>query len=176
MHPLLRLLAGTDRRSIGRSDLAAQRALRQPRLLSVLFDGIRSDDPVLRMRCTDAIGKATRTRPSLLKPYRAQLLGRYAAIEQPEVRWHVAAMLGRLQLSARYEACAVKPLLAFTTDQSRIVRTLAMQSLADLALSNPAIQSQVLPRLKELTTTGTPAMRARGRRLLRILEPTAASG
>ena len=157
MHPLVRLLAGTDRRSIGRSDLAAQRALRQPRLLSVLFDGIRSDDPVLRMRCTDAIGKATRTRPSLLKPYRAQLLG-------------------RLQLSARYEACAVKPLLAFTTDQSRIVRTLAMQSLADLALSNPAIQSQVLPRLKELTTTGTPAMRARGRRRLRILEPTAASG
>jgi hypothetical protein len=41
-----------------------------------------------------------------------------------------------------------------------------MQGLADLAAKDAALKAKVLPLLRELTDIGTPAMRARGRKLL----------
>jgi hypothetical protein len=48
-----------------------------------------------------------------------------------------------------------------------IVKTCAMQALADLAFTDAKLKSQIRPLLEELTQIGTPAMRARGRKLLR---------
>jgi len=45
-----------------------------------------------------------------------------------------------------------------------------MQALADLAERDQQIRRWVLPLLAELTRTGTPAMRSRGRKLLARLE------
>jgi hypothetical protein len=44
-----------------------------------------------------------------------------------------------------------------------------MQALADLAATDPRLKSQIKPLLEELTQIGTPAMRARGRKILRNL-------
>lgn len=63
MHPLLSSLSGGDRRSIGESNRAVSTVLESPELISVLFQGVETDDPVLRMRCTDAIEKVTTTHP-----------------------------------------------------------------------------------------------------------------
>jgi hypothetical protein len=49
------------------------------------------------------------------------------------------------------------------------VKTFAMQALASLATPDPNLKSQIRPLLEELTQIGTPAMRARGRKLLRNL-------
>ena len=65
---------------------------------------------------------------------------------------------------------AVAILHGFLDDDSRIVRTFAMQALADLAEDDEQLRRQVLPLLAELTRTGTPAMRSRGRKLLARLE------
>lgn len=62
MHPLLKMLEGGDRRSIGRSNQAVARALEAPALIDVLFDGMVSDDPLLRMRCADAAKKVSAAR------------------------------------------------------------------------------------------------------------------
>ena len=45
-----------------------------------------------------------------------------------------------------------------------------MQALADLAEHDQQLRRRVLPLLAELTHTGTPAMRSRGRKLLARLE------
>ena len=58
----------------------------------------------------------------------------------------------------------------FLDDDSRIVRTFAMQALADLAEHDEQMRRWVRPLLAELTRTGTPAMRSRGRTLLARLE------
>jgi hypothetical protein len=60
--------------------------------------------------------------------------------------------------------------LAILDDDSRIVRTFAMQVLADLAEHDEQMRSWLLPLLAELTRTGTPAKRSRGRKLLARLE------
>jgi hypothetical protein len=50
------------------------------------------------------------------------------------------------------------------------MKTFAMQDLHDLALQEAGLLPMVTARIRTLARTGTPAMRARGRRLLRQLE------
>jgi hypothetical protein len=45
-----------------------------------------------------------------------------------------------------------------------------MQALADLAEQDAGLRPAIVAQLKELTRTGSPAMQARGRRLLAKLE------
>jgi hypothetical protein len=104
------------------------------------------DNPVVRMRAADAVEKASLARPGLLQPHKATILGAVAAIEQS-----VAILFGYLE------------------DRSSIARTFAMQALADVALRDGALRKTVLPVIEHLTETGTPAMRSRGRKLLKVL-------
>lgn len=168
--PLLLSLAGGDRRSIGRVADAVTAVLAEPALMASLFDGMQHPDPVLRMRCADAAEKLSARHPEWLLPFRALLLQRLAADRQQELRWHVAPMLLRLPLTAAEEDRAYAILVDYTADPSRIVRTEAMQALADLARRSPRFGDPVRRRLIDLTTHGTPAMQARGRRLLARLD------
>lgn len=61
-------------------------------------------------------------------------------------------------------------LTGYLKDQSSIVRTFSMQALTDLAEKDARLRATVTPVIERLTATGTPAMRSRGRRLLRHLE------
>lgn len=166
MHALLESLSGGDRRPIGRSNHAVCVVLGRPELMRVLFRGIESADPVLRMRCADAIEKATVKRPELLIPYKRKLLAELSADQQQEVRWHVAPMLARLPLSRTEERSVLEILLRYTNDRSSIVKTMAMQAMADLALRSHRLMPEVKRHIEDLTAAGTPAMKARGRKLL----------
>jgi hypothetical protein len=75
MHPLLRKLTSTDRRSIGKSNEVVAEVLADPSLFGILFNGMLDSDPVLRMRCADAIEKITVTPPQYLRP-----LGKISAL------------------------------------------------------------------------------------------------
>lgn len=169
MHPLLQSLSGGDRRSVGTSNRAVLAVLEEPDLIRVLFQGFETSDPVLRMRCADAIEKITARRPELLRPFKEQILHHLSQIDQPEVRWHVAPMLARLPLSEAEESAVVSLLLSYADDRSRIVKTLAMQALADIALRNRRLLPAIKPHIEELTALGTPAMKARGKKLLESL-------
>lgn len=169
MHELLQTLSGTDRRSVGEADRVALRVLEQPELIGILFQGLATDDAVLRMRCADAIEKVTAQRPQLLIPFKQCILQQLVTIDQQEVRWHIAPMLARLPLTADEENTVVALLLGFTTDHSSIVKTMSMQALADIALRSPRLLPEIRQHIEKLAATGTPAMQARGRKLLKTL-------
>jgi hypothetical protein len=164
---LVSLLKGGDRRSIGRSDQVATLVGGNPRLFPHLMEGLWSADPLIRMRAADAAEKVTRNHPQLLAPYRKELLGLMAEATQEELRWHLAVMVPRLPLNSRECRLAASLLGDYGNDQSSIVRTFALQGLADLAKNDPSIQSAVIEILREATRNGTPAMKARSRKLLR---------
>jgi hypothetical protein len=168
-HALLASLSGGDLRSIGNSDRVVSRILAEPTLIAVLFQGVQSNDRVLRMRCADAIEKVTAKHPELLRPYKKTILHTLARIEEPEMRWHVAPMLARLPLSKTQEAAVVSTLLSYTHDRSSIVKTMAMQALADIAIRNSHLVPGVKRHIEALLVTGTPAMRARAKKLLAAL-------
>ena len=90
--------------------------------------------------------------------------------KQKEVRWHLAVTVPRLQLTVSERGRVVKLLQIYLGDRSSIVKTFAMQGLADLALQDPALQPIVTELIRSLARTGTPAMHARGRKILRQLE------
>jgi hypothetical protein len=130
---------------------------------------LTSDDEGLRMRAADAIEKITAERPDLLQRFKKTFLAVANRTDQQEVRWHAAQILPRLKLTTTERAVVVEILFDYLRDKSSIVKTFAMQALADLAARDPQLQSKIRPLLEELTRIGTPAMRARGRKLLHQL-------
>jgi hypothetical protein len=93
MNEILGKLEGGDRRSIGRADEVVSNVLEDPALLDALFQGIYSDDALVRMRTADAVEKISAKRPEYLQPYKQDLLQVVSQIEQQEVRWHLAQMI-----------------------------------------------------------------------------------
>jgi len=167
---LLALLEGGDRRTIGRSDEVAAMVSQDPGLFPRLIAGLWSDDPLVRMRAADATEKFTRENHEFLKPYKKELLGLMAETKQQELRWHLAAMIPRLPLNARERQLAVSSMDSYLEDRSSIVKTSALQGLADLAQHDSSLRHKVVELLRESTRNGTPAMRARSRKLLLQLE------
>jgi hypothetical protein len=94
--------------------------------------------------------------PRLLLPHKSQILRLAASITHNVLRWHLALVIGRLHLTFREREIALDILLS-------------MQGLADLALADPSLRARVLPVRRHCTATGTPAMKARGRKLLHQL-------
>lgn len=175
MHDILKKLEGGDRRSIGRANEVVADVLDEPTLFGVVFDGMLSYDSIVRMRSADAIEKITVEHPEYLQPYKEKLIRQVAVIEQQEVRWHVAQMIPRLELSDQERTVVVEILMDYLDDMSKIVVTFSMQALADLALEDPGLRPRVIAALERLTATGSPAMRSRGRKLLQSMSQPGAT-
>jgi hypothetical protein len=167
---ILSLLQGGDRRTIGRSDQVASIVSQDLGLFTRLIAGMRSDDPLVRMRAADAAEKVSRKHPELLQPYKKELLDLMAETREQELRWHLAVMVPRLRLSAKERQLATSCLNSYLQDRSSIVKTFALQGLADLVQHDPSIQPRVVEILRDAARKGTPAMKARSLRLLFHLE------
>lgn len=166
MHDILAMLSGGDRRSIGRANEVAAIVGAEPALLPVLLSGMLDPDPLICMRCADAAEKVTLRHPRRLQPHKAALLGELSLVDQPQLRWHVALMLPRLDLSTSEQRRVFSILESFLGDGSSIVRTCALQALHDLAMKYARWQPDASRLIEQHAATGTPAMRARGRKLL----------
>jgi hypothetical protein len=168
---LLTLLEGGDRRSIGRADQVAVAVSRNRALFPILMQGWWSDDPLVRMRAADATEKVTRNNADLLTAYKKRLLKLLPNVEQQqELRWHLAALVPRLSLSRRERYLAASLLRCYLKDHSSIVKTCALQALADLAKNDTTMRPEVKRLLCQSLRNGTPAMKARSRKLLRRLD------
>ncbi len=167
---ILRRLAGGDRRSIGQSNQVATLVLKRPALFGELIRGLGAPDPLVRMRAADAAEKVSLERPDLLVPFRTDLLRLLEAATEQELRWHLAQMVPRLPLTKSERLRAFLAFQRYLQDRSSIVRTCAMQALADLVSTDAELVHQVAQLLRKHTQNGTAAMKARGRKLLRQLD------
>jgi hypothetical protein len=144
--------------------------LDNPALFAAVFDGMLSQDPIVRMRSADAVEKISARHPDYLRPFKAALIHQVSRSQQQEVRWHVAQMLPRLDLSPEERATAVDILLGYLEDRSKIVKTFSMQALADLAEEDARLRPRIITLLNDLIAAGSPAMVSRGRKLLKRLK------
>jgi hypothetical protein len=104
--------------------------------------------------------------PAFLASHKQQLIRLAQTATQPEVRWHIAQLVSRLEWNGRERRRVAGILFSYLEDESRIVKTFSMQALADIAGADAQLRGPVLRRLQQLTRTGSPAMRSRGRKLL----------
>lgn len=161
------LLDGTDHRSIGRSNQVAKVVLKQPKLFRELIACLWHENPVVRMRAADAAEKVSAKHPELLQRYKSQLLGLLAETEQIELRWHLVQMVPRLKLTGRERQRAASALRRYLDDRSSIVRTWTLNALAQLSKNDEALRAETKELLEQALRSGTAAMKARARHLLK---------
>ena len=164
------MLRGGDRRSIGKSNHIAKLVLSDPKWFPELVECLWNKDPIVRMRAADAAEKVTVARPELLNPHRQELLGLLAEAEQIELRWHLALMVPRLELTSPERQRAAESLQRYLENRSSIVKTFALQGLADLARRDASLRELARRTCEESLRTGTAAMKARARMLLKDLK------
>lgn len=164
------MLAPGRRLDVGRARDVAAIMLATPRKTAQVIECLWDDDPGVANRAADALERASYHRPSLLAPWKDALLARLAEAEHNKLRWNLALMMARLKLTAPETERAMTALRKYLDDRGSIVRTAAMHGMAGLAQQNPALLPEVLDTLRILTRSGTPAMRARGRILLKKLD------
>jgi hypothetical protein len=161
------ILRGGDRRSIGKANQVAAQVLQQPDQLARLIECLWSDDPVVRMRSADAAEKISVRKPYLLQPFKKELLGLAVEAMQAELRWHLALMLPRLSLTNTERERARSILCRYLDDRSSIVKTCALEGMAELSKGIAEQEAEMLSLLERVQRTGTPAMKARSRKLIR---------
>lgn len=161
------LLAGGDRRSIGRANEAVTAVECDPARFEELWSCLRHEDPVVRMRAGDAREKATRKDAKALQPHKSELLSDALDDGTVEVRWHLLTMASRLTLRAAETSQLMRRLSErLQSDRGRIVRVAALQSAFELAERYPALQADMRQMLDYASASESASLRARARLLI----------
>lgn len=165
MSDLYELLQGGDRRSIGEVDLAIEMVQTRPERLGELVRGLSHPEPVVRMRCADALEKLTLSSGDLLRPFANDLLDAAEQTKQIEVRWHMAQILPRIKLLAHERNRRGRLLIEYLEDSSRIVQAEALEALVTVAGREASLRPAALEAAEKACMSESPAVRARYRRL-----------
>lgn len=170
MNKIQKLLKEGDLRTTGKSGEVVNLVLSNPAVFKDVVHAILSDNPGIRMRASDAAEKITQIHPDWLNSFKKLILNKISKINQQEVRWHMAQMFPRLTLTKTERKKVFGLLQTYLEDKSLIVKTCAMQAMGDIAIQDNAYFNPVRKILIHMTKTGSPAMKARGKKLLLELE------
>jgi hypothetical protein len=176
------LAVGRHRISSGRTVEVVNLVRACPKKAAQLLECLWDEDPCVAMRAADALEKLTRRRSpvpdeiqkSILKTlqgtWKAPLLGLLAEATENKLRWCLAQVVTRLTLTVTECQRVAETLLSYLEDRSSIVKTCALQGLVGLTRQDASLLPEVVDLLNIHSRSGTPAMRARGRMLLKRLE------
>jgi hypothetical protein len=146
-------------------------AIDQPWLISGLVQMLYHPHSVVRIRAADALEKIQHLKPQAIAPFQTELLKVAEDTTEQELRWHLAQILPRIPASATKRRKLAQILKLYLLDDAIIVRVCAMQGLADLARQDSSFQPDALKLVNSRLRSGTPAERARARKLLPLLKP-----
>ena len=128
------------------------------------------EDLAVANRAADALERVTRERPAQAQRWKDSLLGLLVEAEEKKLRWNLALVVPRLKLTVPECRRAAAALRSYMDDKSSIVKTTALHGLADLTRQDCSLLPEVIELLRVAGRSGTPAMRARSRILLKKLE------
>jgi len=129
-----KVLSGGDLRSIGASISVALHICNQQDF-DTLFKYIFHPDRIVTMRAVDAIEKISFSQPEFLQKHKKRIFELLGRAKDKELKWHIAQLVPRLQLTNREFGLAWVTLTDWAKDRSnsRIVRVHSIQALADMA-------------------------------------------
>ena len=122
------------------------------------------------MRCADVAEKVSVAHPEWLKRHKQALLSFASTVQEKEVRWHMAQMIPRLELSPSEKRRAVALLFKYLEDGSQIVKTFSMQALFEMSAADAKLRARVIPILNDAVRNGSPAVRSRAKKLLTAID------
>ena len=142
----------------------------QPRKIAQLIECLWDENLAVANRAADALERVTRERPAQAQRWKGELLGLLPEAADKKLRWNLMLVVPRLRLTRAECQRAAVAMRSYLDDPSSIVKTAALHGLADLTRQDPSLLPEVLDLLRESGRSGTPAMRARSRILLKMLE------
>jgi hypothetical protein len=107
--------------------------------------------------------------PAALYPHRKPLIRCAMNTQDLRVRWNLITAVGHLPLKGSDHALVIDWLFTCLDDPSGLVRTKSLQALFDLSATHPTLRTRILPFAHRFLESGTPAMRARARHLVKLL-------
>lgn len=119
-------------------------------------------------RAARTLKKISEADAGALYAWRKELIKEAFRTKDVRVQWNLSILLGRLPLKGRDKAVVVDLMYERLQDKSGLNRALAMQALMDLSENDAALRKRVVPIVREALEGGTPAMRARARKLLGV--------
>jgi hypothetical protein len=149
-----------------KADRVVEQVLETPDLLNGVIRGFTHEDPVLWMRCADVAEKVSAAHPEWLQRHKQAIVSLAGSVREKEVRWHMAQMLPRLELSSSERRRVISLLFEYLDDASQIVKTFSMQALFDMSESDAKLRARVLVVLQNAVEMGTGATRSRAKKLL----------
>jgi hypothetical protein len=166
-HPpaLEEFLSGGDLRSTGTADQAAGALLSGHWTPEDFLRLIEKATSVVRMRAADALERATRTEPELIRTSASRLLALLAAPQPKEVRWHLLQMAPRIDWETLQQYAVLAAVKSAFDDPSAIVQTSALQALADLSGQAKSFAVAFRRQLPRALASRLPSLRARARKL-----------
>jgi hypothetical protein len=142
----------------------------EPRRMAQLVECLWEDDAAIANRAADALERITHSQPKLLQRWKEPLLSLLSEAKENKLRWNLAFTIPRLKLTPTECVHAAAELERWLDDTSSIVRTAALQGMADLAIQHAPLLPAVTDHLRWAERSGSAAMRARSRILLKKLE------
>lgn len=160
--------------SVGRVKEVVPLIQAQPALAAYVVELIFEQDIGVSQRAADVLERVSyKPSPALyrvLARSKEALVGLLPVAQPKKVRWNLALTLGRLPLTVAEARRSANVLQSWLDDPSSIVKTAALQCVADLTRHDRSSLPMVLDLLRIHSRSGTPAMRARCRLLLQSLE------
>src|ERR1700734_4210756 len=127
---------------------------------------LRDGDKAVVERAARTLKKISERDAGALYAWRKTLLKEAFRAVDVRVQWNLSIVLGRLPLRGADKGLAVELMFERLRDGSGLNRTMAMQALMDLSERDEGLRGRVMPIVRESLEGGTPAMRARARKLL----------
>jgi hypothetical protein len=134
-----------------------------------LVGRLRGGDKAVVERAARTLKKISEVDGPALFPWRKALLDEAFRAKDVRVQWNLSLILGRLPLRGRDKALVVDLMFERLRDWSGLNRTCAMQALMDLSGDDAGLRARVRPIVEESLVSGTPAMKARARKLLGVV-------
>jgi hypothetical protein len=129
---------------------------------------LRDGDKAVVERAARTLKKISERDAGALYAWRKVLLKEAFRAVDVRVQWNLSIVLGRLPLKGADKAVAVELMFERLRDGSGLNRTMAMQALMDLSEGDEGLRARVVPIVREALEGGTPAMRARARKVLGV--------
>lgn len=162
-------LKGGDLRSIGRTNELVKRINSQDDF-DLLFNGLFHSERTVVMRTADAIEKITIKQPALLSKYKKKLLELCFNAKYIELKWHLALLVSRLNLTSNETRRVWLLLTQWATDrkESKIVRVNSVQALFELSQINRELKDGFTNTVNQIIEENIPSLNARIRKLKQI--------
>jgi hypothetical protein len=150
----------------GDAEAVAVEVLQRPALLEEVMACLLDDDRRVSGRAAYVMMRTGEEQPELLWPYKNLLLGEIATIPLWTLRYRLCQVIPKLNLTPAEIAQAFDLYQSFLADKSGAVRSFSLSGMAELAALDTRLRPEAIEIIEDRMRTGTPAMRARGRKML----------